>query len=429
VKEGRPRRKSKKIELKEKKRRKKRERKGKKRESLKESSFRTLWEKKEGPAQTASERTEISALPSLAPMWSWASLFVLGVVLISLWRRRTSRENAEEGNPDQFHGTRSSGSSPARRCGAVGIFVVLAFCSPWLLGHLLWELEPVTGAETLSDSWQGALKRFHFPLCLWVRVFGCNYHTPRDMNCFDWHKTGNDTPSCCASKIHELLFDSADLMKAANITWWLTAGAFLGGIRHGGPIPWDTDTDICVLLPDDETLQRLKSQVFDIAKARWQRRTWTVSSRFYFHAFSNSNRNHLDFFVVNISRDNPSMLTNEDVIFPRDLVFPLRQCMYEGRFMPCPATTYEYLSLPKPLGILNTPHGVLNASQTGNALTPSYKHCTTDCSFRKERDMEIIRERIEELRRRNFVALPDSPPLSVTKGRRRWYSPKEDRAP
>lgn len=44
----------------------------------------------------------------------------------------------------------------------------------------------------------------------------------------------------------EMLKEIDEICSRHNITYYLNCGSVLGAIRHGGPIPWDTDVDIGV---------------------------------------------------------------------------------------------------------------------------------------------------------------------------------------
>lgn len=44
----------------------------------------------------------------------------------------------------------------------------------------------------------------------------------------------------------EMLKEVHDICERNGIDYFLAYGSVLGAVRHGGPIPWDTDLDIIV---------------------------------------------------------------------------------------------------------------------------------------------------------------------------------------
>lgn len=46
--------------------------------------------------------------------------------------------------------------------------------------------------------------------------------------------------------LYQMLYDTDRILTFADVRYWITAGSFLGAIRHGGLIPWDTDVDISI---------------------------------------------------------------------------------------------------------------------------------------------------------------------------------------
>ncbi|MBO6180960.1 LicD family protein [bacterium] len=48
----------------------------------------------------------------------------------------------------------------------------------------------------------------------------------------------------------KLLQDLNDICKKNNLKYWIDFGTLLGALRHGGFIPWDSDTDVCMMRED-----------------------------------------------------------------------------------------------------------------------------------------------------------------------------------
>ena len=48
---------------------------------------------------------------------------------------------------------------------------------------------------------------------------------------------------------NEMLKETIDILNRHGITYYMCCGSVLGAIRHGGPIPWDTDMDLLIPLP------------------------------------------------------------------------------------------------------------------------------------------------------------------------------------
>lgn len=62
----------------------------------------------------------------------------------------------------------------------------------------------------------------------------------------------------------ELLVFLDDICKKHSLRYWLDGGTLLGAMRHGGFIPWDDDTDVCMPRKDALRLQEiLGSEIHD----------------------------------------------------------------------------------------------------------------------------------------------------------------------
>lgn len=68
-------------------------------------------------------------------------------------------------------------------------------------------------------------------------------------------------PPCCHKALKETLFYTVDLLTEFNIYHWMDFGTLLGSVRHKNIIPWDNDTDICILAKDKRKLLALEERV------------------------------------------------------------------------------------------------------------------------------------------------------------------------
>jgi len=55
----------------------------------------------------------------------------------------------------------------------------------------------------------------------------------------------------------EMLKFMDDFCQKNNILYWIDCGTLLGAIRHGGFIPWDDDTDVCMMRSDYKKFVKL----------------------------------------------------------------------------------------------------------------------------------------------------------------------------
>lgn len=100
---------------------------------------------------------------------------------------------------------------------------------------------------------------------------------------------------------NEMLKETIEILNRNNIVFYMCCGSVLGTIRHGGPIPWDTDMDILIpfsmLEKARECLEKELSDRFCIDDLKNNKDYTNLFPRVAMHSTS-SNTLHIDLFPL-----------------------------------------------------------------------------------------------------------------------------------
>ncbi len=159
----------------------------------------------------------------------------------------------------------------------------------------------------------------------------------------------------------EALSEIAQILNDAKILWWVDCGTCLGAYRHGGAIPWDSDIDIAVLLPDFgnvmHALNHLDSKKYIIQD--WSSREFPNS---YIKVFIRKSGTLIDIYHFDIHPEKKEIFyilsLENNMFFPEwwkvrerrfkvpvafDTVFPLKKAQFDGIEVFVPNDTVKYL--------------------------------------------------------------------------------------
>jgi len=163
------------------------------------------------------------------------------------------------------------------------------------------------------------------------------------------------------AKEKTLLKDIVSLLKAHHIPFWVDCGTCIGTYRYGGAIPWDSDIDIAVLLPDfDNVVHALNG----LDKTKYQVQDWSnrLRPKTYLRVYIKENHSSIDIYCFAINEEKKELqfiLSNEVSPFMAEswkirerrfcvpssfeTVFPLRKALFDGIEVFVPHQTKKYL--------------------------------------------------------------------------------------
>ena len=159
------------------------------------------------------------------------------------------------------------------------------------------------------------------------------------------------------------------LCRQENIAYWLTGGALLGAVRHGGFIPWDSDIDIGLteenykklhriipLLPDDIFFQTPRTDPYYSSKLLSKLRDRYSNYSEYQNNHPSTNwQNGLQVDLGCFLREDAHYISTVFKIRHRaESLFPLQEIAFESYpfFAPCNPDEYlterygDYMELP-----------------------------------------------------------------------------------
>jgi hypothetical protein len=176
--------------------------------------------------------------------------------------------------------------------------------------------------------------------------YKCNANSKRCLDnklslYYKYEYFGENTPICCATHLYNILKDTTAVLEKNNLEYFISFGTLLGAVRHGGLIPWDTDTDI--IIPD-----RKKEEYISILQKDFGNKYYVVETKedgvvgsVIRVNLSKVNTLHLDLFTY-FEEDN-NLVFDKKVTIPKNEIFPLSQVnFYQSKFF-APKETEKHL--------------------------------------------------------------------------------------
>jgi len=155
---------------------------------------------------------------------------------------------------------------------------------------------------------------------------------------YKYEYLGGNTPLCCATHLYNILKDVTKVLHRNNIMYFVNYGTFLGAVRHGGLIPWDTDIDLGIT-------RNNRNMVYDILLEEVGKKYFVDNSHSEFLRvyLSEQNSLHLDFDIWDVEKE--ELVLNNDFVYggvrvPKNEIYPLVKYKFYDLNLYGPRTLY-----------------------------------------------------------------------------------------
>lgn len=133
---------------------------------------------------------------------------------------------------------------------------------------------------------------------------------------------------------NEMLKETINILNRNNIVYYMCCGSVLGTIRHGGPIPWDTDMDILIPLPMLEKarncLEKELSDRFCIDDLRNNNKYKNLFPRVAM-PYTSSDTLHIDLFpIMGLPDEHEEQLKICNILLKKQKIFVIYKHMREN---------------------------------------------------------------------------------------------------
>lgn len=184
------------------------------------------------------------------------------------------------------------------------------------------------------------------------RLFNSEFKCTKDMaRCsenrkspnFRYHYAGKNIPTCCATHLVNILFDTIDILDKHDIQYFMSFGTLLGAVRHKGIIPWDTDVDLIIAKKDQckvyDTLNKELKNKYLIKVDKSSNIVGGELVRVYYSKMSSL---HVDLFPYVENGQNIAFY--EEKKFKKEDIFPLGEICFYNKQISTPKNIKQHLS-------------------------------------------------------------------------------------